>query len=167
MANRPRAKGRVVYETGEQPEVVAAVKHLKQLDTERRIKAAERREAPMPNWKRYPLMFAGLVDDNGNWLGKGKLPCCPKCKAFVSPRETGHADRCDYVPKYPEYDREMREARQSEQREAIHNHRQEMWEENHEYVDEQKEQDDWEQRTVECSRCGEEIHGMDDPHECD
>ena len=156
-----------MYETPESPVVRESVIAQKRKETERRIAAAERREAPMPNWKRYPYMFAGLVDDNGNWLGKGKLPRCPKCKQFVSPRETGHADRCDYVPQYPEYDREMREARQREQREAIAGHRREMWEESHEYRDKQEEQDEWEQRTVECPRCGADVHGVDDPHECE
>ena len=64
-------------------------------------------KTPIPNWKRYPRLFAGRVDKYGGWLG-GRVPKCPKCKNNLQPEE--HHGDCDYLPKYPEINVEARES---------------------------------------------------------
>jgi hypothetical protein len=61
---------------------------------------------PIPNWKRYPRLFAGRVDKYGRWLG-GRVPNCPKCKNNLQPQER-HGD-CDYMPQYDDVDWDQKE----------------------------------------------------------
>jgi hypothetical protein len=156
MASRPMAKGVWVEDTGLSQKGLDAkkawIKERDRLRTER----AERRERPVPNRICYAEEFAKHQPGT-------KLPKCRRCKATLFPEEN---HKCPgFVKQYVDHDDEWREqanARREEHREAIHNHMVEMREERWSEED----QDEWEQRTVECSRCGEEIHGIDDPHEC-
>ena len=96
-----------------------------------------------------------------------KLPKCRRCQATLFPEEN---HKCPgFVPRYVDHDDEWREradARRAEQREAIHNHWDEMREESLE--DDREYQEEFESRTTECDDCGEELHGLDDAqsHDC-
>lgn len=106
MSDRP--KGVVVYESALNPIAEAAEQHQKQLQEERRIAAAERAARPVPNYICYPSAFEGLVDENGNWLGKGTLPRCRVCEERLDPKEN---HKCPgFTPKYSERSREERRA---------------------------------------------------------
>jgi hypothetical protein len=57
-------------------------------------------EKPLPpNWICYPDAFKGLVDEHGNWLGKGKIPACRVCQGLLHPKENHVCP--GYQPKYP------------------------------------------------------------------
>src|ERR1022692_756247 len=52
-----------------------------------------------PNWICYPDAFKGLVDEHGNWLGKGTVPKCRVCQGLLHPKENHVCP--GYHPKYP------------------------------------------------------------------
>jgi hypothetical protein len=56
-------------------------------------------EKPLPpNWKCYPELFKGRVDEHGNWLG-GRVPKCKVCQGLLQPQENHVCE--GYYPKYP------------------------------------------------------------------
>lgn len=134
----------------------------KKIQKQRQEQKIISKPAPPPNWKCYPMVFkVGVnIDANGNWLGRSRLPRCRRCDGVLSPRENHVCP--GYIPKYKELTQEDRENWEAKREER----RQERWEARCEREQEEFDQEAWESRTVECSRCGGEIHGIDDDHEC-
>jgi hypothetical protein len=156
-----RAKGVVGTRPDKEPKGLLA-EEAKRLLKEKRDRKIISKPSPPPNWKCYTMLFkVGVnIDANGNWLGRSRLPRCNRCDGVLSPRE--HHVCPGYAPKYKELTQEDRENWESKREERWQEERQSRWEREHEEFDEAA----WEQRTVECRRCGGEIHGIDDPHEC-
>jgi hypothetical protein len=114
----PRAKGRWVYESPENPIMVAAKKHQKQLQDQRQTNAAARAARPVPNYICYPDAFRGRVDERGNWLG-GKVPKCRVCGYRLDPKDNHVCP--GFTPKYVDHDdarHERQEAKQEEIRKS-------------------------------------------------
>jgi hypothetical protein len=158
-----RAKGVVGVRPDKDPKGFLA-EEAKRLHKEKQARKIISKPAPPPNWKCYTGVFkVGVnIDKNGNWLGRSPLPRCKRCDGVISPKE--HHLCPGFIPKYRERTDEdweniesKREERRQERMEAYWDRRREQ-----EEFDEQE----WEQRTIECKRCGEEIHGIDDPHDC-
>lgn len=135
-----RAKGVIVTESVEPAWGLAEeAKTIQRQKKEASAARAERRaNAPVPNWKCYPMVFkVGVnIDANGQWLG-GRLPKCRVCEANLPPGE--HHNCEGFTPKYVEHTQERRD-RMDQRREEI---RQQKLDEHMEYPV--------------CSVCGEEM----------
>jgi hypothetical protein len=170
-----RPKGKVVYSTPEQPEVLAAEKQQKQDREDRRIAAIERRENRVLLNKHT---YAWLYEQYQARVAAGgttKLPRCKRCEAVIHWEEPAHV--CPgFTPKYVEHDDEWHE-RMEARRQAIREARLEDMREsrNSHYCDDCGEELHDEEhaiahaedccRTVECPDCGEELEFMVE-HEC-
>lgn len=163
-----RPKGIVVYSSPENPLVKQAEANQRKERLRLQTARAERRErryANAPNHITYRnvVFFVGKnIDENGRWLG-GKLPPCNVCGGTIHPQEH---HKCEgFVPKFRERTQEDWENIESKREERRQERRQARWERE----EEQEEFDEaaWEARTVECRRCGAEVYGINDEHECE
>ena len=160
-----RAKGVVVSLPDKEPKGFLA-DEAKKIQKQRQERKIISKPSPPPNWKCYTMLFkVGVnIDANGNWLGRSRLPRCNRCDGVLSPRE--HHVCPGYIPKFKELTQEDRENWESQREDRWQEMRQARWEREQKREHEEFDEAAWEQRTVECRRCGGEIHGIDDSHEC-
>ena len=97
-----RPKGVIVYRSPNNLVAEEARRNQKQKQLQRQERAAARAARPVPNYLCYRELFAGRVDENGNWIGPGKLPRCRKCDRWLEPKQNHQCP--GFRPKFSDRD---------------------------------------------------------------